>query len=1125
MKKRWFLTSCTTFNRLQLSQGSHVKETLVIFSFGGLKILHNNSPVTGLASRKAHALLVYLAVAGLHRSRDHLADLFWEERSQSQARANLRVLLSSLNKQLGSFFQIEQESVALIDDGRIYLDTADYLRSIEQRELDKAVELYRGSFLQGFNIRGAGGFDHWVISENERYHQHALEALQALVDRSLRCRHYQEGIRYARKLLSLNPLVESAHRNLMRMLALSGHRDQALEQYKLCAEVLAKELAVSPSSETETLHQQIVAGVFSLQYPGFESGMDLPAKLTPFVGRIGDLEELERLLCDEACRMLTIVGPGGMGKSRLAIEVTKRILDLFPDGVFYLSLVGLDSAQSLYPTIADALKLKLGEAVDTAFWIKNYLRDKRCLLLFDNFEHVLAGKQVVEEILATAPFVKALITSRQKLSIDGEIVYWLEGLSLPPIDKNQPLSRYDASKLFLARAYSGSRSPKDALADANHIARICHLVEGVPLGIEMAAAWVDVLPPPGIVEQLESGLGLLQADADTLPDRQRSFKVVFEHTWDLLSSDEQAVALALSVFRGGFDLEAAEQVAGAGMDILRSLVNKSLVHTVGGGRFRIHELLRQSAAEKLEAFPKEMERIQALHRNHYLSLLNRWDEDLKSARQSEVMALIEIDLGNIQKAWVYAVDSEAIDAIELGLDGICRYYRWRRRHVEGVETCVVTIDNFRSMLEKGIDNSHIQHLLARTLIWESHFHRPEEAIARIETAQMILDNLDSEHSGYLHTKAFLLHRLANLTAECNPRDAIKLFEQSLMVFEQLDATWEIGKTLTALGWVYSHLGEYDQAAKFGEKSLSIMRILDEPRGLADAIWLAGSIAIVEHKLGLADELISECLEIREQVGERITDITSEKQDIGMTLTWLGKVQEAQEVREETLKIYQERGLNERLPNAHIRLAFSQLHTGEWEGAWTNVKHAFELAMEISDKRMIGLANFLMGCLDFLNGDSNLAEQYLEKSVEVLSNIQEAGELGWAYTNLALVKLYQGAKEEFGRLMLMAFESGEGFLATPTAWMIANAYGSYLIREGRIEYAAELNIFFSQFPLVTASAAFMGLGGRLIQGRYDSLTSEQLNRARERGLRRELMPTMAEIRSNLEKEYVLQPEES
>ena len=1091
-----------------------MKEKLEIFSFGGLKILHNDTPVTGLASRKAHALLVYLAVSGSPQTRDHLADLFWEERTQSQARANLRVLIWSLNKRLEPFFQIEQESVALINDGRIYLDVAAFQQFIEERDLDRAIELYKGGFLQGFNIRGASEFDHWIISQNELYHQHALEALQALVDRSLRFRDYQEGIRYARKLLTLNPLVESGHRNLMRMLALTGHRDQALEQYRHCSEVLANELAVRPSSETETLHQQIVAGVFSLEYPGFESGIDLPAKLTPFVGRSEDLEELERLLSDEPCRMLTIAGPGGIGKSRLAIEVTKRILDLFPDGVFYLSLVGLDSVQSLYPTIADALKLKLGEAADTAFWIKNYLREKRCLLLFDNFEHLLAGKQVVADILAAAPLVKALITSRQKLRLEGEIVYWLDGLCLPPIDTDQFLSRFDASNLFMKRAYGGNAPAGDARSDASHITRICHLVEGLPLGIELAAAWVDVLRPEAIARQLESGLGLLQTDVDTLPDRHKSFKVVFEHSWELLSSDEQAVAMALSVFRGGFDLRAAEQVASADIHDLRALVNKSLVHAIRGGRYQVHELLRQSAATKSEAFPKELERVQAQHCDYYLGLLNRWDEDLKSARQPEAMALIEIDLGNIQKAWGQAVDTEAVASLRLGLDGLCRYYCWRRRYDEALAACQLTVKMLLRKIEAGSTDSSVEicvPLLIRTLSWQSRFTRQEAGDVLLTRAQTYIYQyfIDSPE-----TLAFFYHQQADRIADTRPQQAVDLYKKSLALCEELGLKWETGDVCTALGWAYTHLGRYEEAKRISQKSLLLNHSLGEPRGLADALWLEGSLAILDDDSVKADALISESLDIRSQLGERITDIASKKQDIGMTLTWLGKLEEACAVREETLKIYQERGLAKFIPNAYSRLAFSQAHLGDTISARESAENALKLAMEIEDYRIIGLGHFLIGGCELLEGHLEGARQHLQASIDAFSGLNAAGELGWGYAILADAELKLHNMHGFFEALLSALEVQEGFLSTPTAWIVGCSFVDYLIEIGEYEYMAELYIFFCQYPLMRESEVFLRISGRRAREIMQTLSPEIINQARERGLKRELLATLEEIKTRL-----------
>ena len=362
---------------------------LEISTLGGLAIRLAGEPVTKLKTHKVESLLVYLACTGRTHPRETLAELFWEERSQAQSMTNLRGALSSLRKHLGDYLIITRDSVAMNPDAQIRLDTAVLEENLSFGQIEEAVALYQGDFLEGFFVRGCPGFEDWVSVERERLHRIVLDGLGHAVTACIAANECQEGITYASHILRLDPLMEEAHRQLMRLLTFSGQRSAALAQYEACRDLLAEELGAEPEPETVALYEEILAG--DLTAPTGTAAPpphNLPLQLTSFVGRESELAEFERLLGDPNVRLVTVVGAGGMGKTRLALEAAAAQLDRFKHGVFFVSLAPLRSLEGIVPTIADALGLTFTEGEQPERQLLRYLRRKQMLLVMDNYEHL-----------------------------------------------------------------------------------------------------------------------------------------------------------------------------------------------------------------------------------------------------------------------------------------------------------------------------------------------------------------------------------------------------------------------------------------------------------------------------------------------------------------------------------------------------------------------------------------------------------------------------------------------------------------------------------------------------------------------------------------------------------------
>jgi predicted ATPase/DNA-binding SARP family transcriptional activator len=609
---------------------------LALYLLGPPRIELGDEPVH-ISRRKAVALLAHLAVeGGLHR-RDSLAALIWPEYDRSSARADLRRTLSLLNRKLGKGWLVaDRETAGLAPNADLWLDVEQFRRRFAECKahphkpdagdvcadcvpsLEEAVALYRDGFLSGFTLRDSLAFDEWQFFQTERLKNQLATILERLVRWYSEHGDYDRAIAHARRRLERDVLSEAAHRELIKLYALAGQPAAALRQYQLCQETLAEELGVPPSQETTELYERIRAGKEVRREPEPESLIphNLPAQPTPFLGREDELVELEELLADPNVRLITILGPGGVGKTRLGIAAAEEQLrgtaavdgerkPRFPNGVFFVALAGLSSADQIVPAVAKALGFALYEGREPRQQLLDYLREKRALLVLDGFDLILGGTHALQAVdlltglLSSAPGLQILVTSRGRLRLRQEQVYSVQGLAFP--ERETPRAKaYAGVQLFLQSARRVQSHFELADDDATHLVRICQLVEGMPLAIELAAAWVNVLSLADIAGEVQRGLDFLETDWRDLPARHRSVRAVFETSWQRLDDAERHVFCQLSVFRGGFTRRAAEAVAGASLRVLVALADQSLLrYDPSGDRYQIHELLRQYGAGKI----------------------------------------------------------------------------------------------------------------------------------------------------------------------------------------------------------------------------------------------------------------------------------------------------------------------------------------------------------------------------------------------------------------------------------------------------------------------------------------------------------------------------------------------
>ncbi len=524
--------------------------------------------------RKAIALLAYLAISGKSHSRDHLAALLWPDYERDSAYAYLRRTLWELNQMLGTgWISVDRERVSIQTTPELWLDTAFFDKLSHTTPgsvtaLTDAVTLYRGDFLEGFQVADTASFEDWQFQQVEYFRREFAGALEKLTRAHTLAGEYTLALPFARRWLALNSLNETAHCAIMRLLSGLGDRTAAIRQYEACVQILKSELGIPPQPETTKLYETILQG--EVRIASIENAppslavetrptLNLPVMPTPFIGRRSEVEQIKTLVSDPTHQLITLTGPGGTGKTRLSIQAASEIGDLFPDGVYFSSLAAVPTAEAVLPALAKVLEFSFYREERPYQQLLNFLREKQLLMVLDNFEHLLEASDLLADILANAPGVKLLVTSRVRLNVQGEQLYLVGGMHTPDAseaaaweDPETQAKPFSAVLLFLDRARRVHPGFTLTKANVKPVLEICRLVQGMPLGLELAAAWLELLPPAEIAAEISRSLDFLETSQVGVPDRQRSIRAVFEVILEIVERWRANRVTALVCFRGKF---------------------------------------------------------------------------------------------------------------------------------------------------------------------------------------------------------------------------------------------------------------------------------------------------------------------------------------------------------------------------------------------------------------------------------------------------------------------------------------------------------------------------------------------------------------------------------------------
>ncbi|MFU8827465.1 MAG: AfsR/SARP family transcriptional regulator, partial [Brevefilum sp.] len=875
---------------------------LEIFTLGGLCIRLNGGVVKDIGLRKAEALLVYLAVNDRPIPRSALAAFLWPEHSQAKALTSLRAALAVLNRKFPEYLDITHESVQLVHGHLYYLDVRELEQKLAAGQIAGALECFKGEFLEGFHVLGSAPFEEWLINMQTRIRDALISALHDSLTIAINTRDVTFGLMLAHKLLVLDAYDEYAHQGCMLLHAINGDRAAALGHYQRCVDLFESELGVDPQEETQKLFEMISQTSIPVLPPPAGHKHNLPITTTSFVGRRIELFQLHQKIKDPLCRLVTLVGPGGCGKTRLAIEVGRLSAGAFRDGIYFVPMEEYHSETMIIPAIAQAMNFSF-DTIATRLNPENQLLDflhrRVVLLILDGFERLAASAAVLGRMIEKVPGLKILVTSRQSLNMQREWVYVLDGLLYAKEGlQDLPLSEVEAVRLFIERSRQVKNAFLPSEEDTHTIVRICRMVEGLPLAIELAAAWVGVMSVNEIEQSLSDNLDILSTERDDVPLKHHSVRAVFESGWDLLTIEQKNLLCKLAIFESSFDHQAA--IIFGDISQLSSLVRKSLMRCDQQGRFSTHNLVRAFAYEKLAQDPLLHKDVREQYCRFYLNLLAESQMDMMGAKMDAVRLTLWKDLFHLQKAAQWAItewDPERLRRTLTSILVLYAVYGW----FEGV-------DAFRQLGD----------LLVAALTRQNNPDPEYDAIVMVCRA----------------FQAFLLTNLGQI------EESEEISQSCLQPLQALGFMAEFSVCLHNLGVNATFRGEYDVGTDLLERAVLIGRESGFILWPSYLLWLGhGYLLLGEYDAGLTS--LQKCRELFLR-NETLWGAAFAISKIGLAYDGMGDHIKALEYHQEALSVFERIGNIVGKGYSLSRMSMSACFTGNYHLAIRFGEEAYQL---------------------------------------------------------------------------------------------------------------------------------------------------------------------------------------
>jgi predicted ATPase/DNA-binding SARP family transcriptional activator len=1097
-----------------------------------------------IGRRKAIALLVYLAVTGQPHSRDALAALLWPEADQRRARAGLRSALWALNKtSLKAWLSADAETIALRTNANVEVDVVRFQALLEEagkhdhssaamcakcvETVSAAVTLYKEEFMAGFILPDTPAFDDWRFFLAHSLQQLLVSALERLLRFHSSASNLDRATSYARRLVALDPLHEPAHHSLMKLYAQMGRQAAALRQYEVYQDILAKEVGGEPSAEITALREHIRSGEWTGRLQSAEPSPtdipphNLPPDPTSFIGREKELSRLAALLNDPDTRLITIIGPGGIGKTRLALATAAGELSnpSFADGIYFVSLAPITELEAMLSHIAETVDYPLqSDQRAPAKQLIDYFRQKAMLLVIDNFEHLLSSATFIADLLRYAPQLTVLATSRERLNLYGEQQFQLRGLAVPQTQKGVAGGNYASARLFIQCARR--RRPDFAVEPDNlpHLATICRLVEGMPLALELAAAWTELLPLREIVAEIQHNLDFLEIGTRNVPDRHRSMRAVIDTSWQRLSEIERNVYAQLSVFRRGFTSDAAEAVAGASRKILASLASQSLLRpSPDEGRYDIHELFRQYTAVQLQKSEAGEKPAYNRHAAYYCAFLQKRHADLKGSRQHEALGEIEADLENAGAAWRWSVKQQRLGQLEQALVPLMLFYQWNGRLREGQAMCRLAVERLDQSQNHG-EAAQRLHLLLKLLTWQGYFDLAsanyETAEHSLQRAKTVLNSPTLRQRDTKSDKAFLLLQLSTVAKrQVFSGDALALNEESLALYRATGDAWGVAQALDGLGAMHQSLGNNELAVELLRENLAINEQLNDARGIARSYSSLGHYILFAGQLEASERYLRKSLELFRELDARAGQ-RNPLLVLGINLLFAGKFEASIESFEACWAIHRELGMPHEPGSANVGIARAKINLGLYEEARRLSEVDLARYRTLKDKWYIAFTLFNLGRISQAESDVAQAHQRYQDSAAMLLEMDDRPLVPDVLFCLAIVQRRLGQRQQAIKSLVRALKIAvESVPLNPMRFELP-AMALLLLDAGETERAVELYAAAHQSQYIANSVWFETIAGQEIGQASAGLAPALAEAAKARGRALDLLSTAQALLAEL-----------
>ncbi len=1005
---------------------------LIAHFLGTFSLVLNGQPLTGFVSARARGLFVFLLYnAGSFYERDFLASLLWPNLPQHRAMGNLRNVLFHLRKMFSSytgtpFLEITRHQVGIRRVEGLYVDVHEFLHRVKLAEardpewmthLEKAAELYRGDLLRGFRSPQSESYETWLHDERERLHEIAEQVYTQLADYYEQVGLFDRAIHHARNLLRLAPWDEQAHMRLMRLFTRRGKRQQALAQYETFLQIWQEEFNTGPPKEIQEFYDRLkrrdisfIGGGEAQVFTPAPSAVVLPTFPLPFIGRRKEMLQIKERFSDPYCRLITLVGMGGVGKSRFAVEAARVYQEMFPDGVYFIPLETVESPHHLLQAIAHTLHIPIKEGRSLTEQVINFLSDKKVLLILDNFEHLVEARTQILEILQHTRHLKIVITSREVLHLYQEWVIHISGLPYPPNPHVPHIKEYDAVRFFLTLARRVRPDVDVGEENLQWVIEICRRVEGSPLALTLASSWLRDMPLSEVARIVSTSLDLLSARMPDLSPRHQSMRAVFDNSWTLLHPDEQRAFRRLSIFRSAFSSTAAASVAEVSLPILRNLVKKSLLSVVDERGYGFHPLLHAYARERLGEHPEEARTMAERHARYMVKLVRVQGRRFHGPQQQEALHLVEMTWPDIRAAWRWYCQQGRFHEIDDVLESLYFFFEVRGFWEEAFDLLGEAEEATR-----GVSGDSVGVTLGRIKMFRAWFGvrlgLKDVANTLVEEAEQLLASQASDWDW-----AILLHIRGVVHKESGDYDAaIRLLKQSVQLSREVGAKSWMAQGLVALSYTLDTKGApAEQLQSLAEEALATYRAMGDPTGVGLALVALGNALYRQGRMDEARAAYEESLHIRHAVGNRL--------GVAVILLNLGSIAYIQGRYEEALHLYKEAAQMYRKLGSRFGWAYATLN---------------------------------MGIVAEARHDLDEAQHHYLIARDLFAELKHDWGLTYCYCYLADVYVERGAKGRAHHLLRQTLEMMATIGSTPLLLRVLVSVGHYLLHCGLKEQAQKI----------------------------------------------------------------------